>query len=123
MSAFLFQFDNAIAISPESQVLQPPIEFTQFTSWAFSQRIKEAGLLPSLGTVGDAYDNAMMEWFWSKMQTVLFNRKRWNTRVELVNEMFQYLEIFHNPQRRHSQLGYRTPIEYERMHLESKQTA
>jgi len=49
---------------------------TQFTSWALSQRIKQAGLLPSLGTIGDAYDNAMMESFWSKMQTELFNRKR-----------------------------------------------
>ena len=95
----------------------------QFTSWAFSQRIKEANLLPSLGTVGDAYDNAMVESFWSKMQTELFNRTRWNTRGELANEMFQYLEIFHNRQRRHSKLGYLTPVEYERMSLESKKTA
>ena len=65
----------------------------------------------------------MMESFWSKIQTELFNRKRWSTRIELANAMFEYLEIFHNRQRRHSKLGYLTPIEYERMHLESKQTA
>ena len=65
----------------------------------------------------------MMESFWSKMQTELFDRKRWSTRVELANEMFQYLEIFHNRQRRHSKLGYLTPIEYERLYSESKQTA
>lgn len=99
------------------------LELGQFTSWEFSQRIKEAGLLPSLGTVGDAYDNAMMESFWSKMQIELFNRQRWSTRVELANAMFQYLEIFHNRQQRHSKLDYLTPIEYERMHFESKQTA
>ena len=95
----------------------------EFTSWVFTSKIKEAGWLPSLGTVGDAYDNGMMESFWSKMQTELFNRKRWSTRVELANAMFEYLEIFHNRQRRHSKLGYLTPVEYERMHLESKQTA
>ena len=60
----------------------------QFTSWAFSQHVNAAGLLPSLGTVGDAYDNAMQESFWSKMQTELFNRKGLSSRVELANEMF-----------------------------------
>ena len=95
---------------------------TQSNSWVFTSRVKEAGLLPSLGTVGDAYDNGMMESFWSKMQTELLNRKRWSTRVELANEMFEYLEIFHNRQRRHSKLGYLTPIE-KRLHTESKQTA
>ena len=95
----------------------------QFTSWALSQRIDQAGLLPSLGTIGDAYDNAMMESFWSKMQTELLNRKRWSTRAELANEMFQYLEIFQNRQRRHSKLGYLTPIEYERLYSESRQPA
>lgn len=65
----------------------------------------------------------MRESFWSKMQTELFNRKRWSTRVELVNEMFQYLEIFHNRQRRHSKLSYLTPLEYERLYSEGEQTA
>jgi putative transposase len=88
----------------------------QFTSWSFTHRVQSAGLMPSLGTVGDAFDNAMMESFWSKLQTELLDRKKWNTRVELANEIFQYLEIFHNRQRRHSKLGYLTPVEYERLH-------
>jgi putative transposase len=95
----------------------------QFTSWAFTSRIKNAGLMPSLGSVGDGYDNAMMESFSSKMQTELLNRKKWKTRVELASEMFQYLEIFHNRQRRNSRLGYLTPVEYERLHATESQTA
>jgi transposase InsO family protein len=86
---------------------------TQFTSWVFGEKIRSAGLLPSFGSVGDGLDNAMMESFWSSMQIELLNRKKWNTRVELAKEIFEYIEIFHNRQRRHSALGYRTPIEYE----------
>lgn len=86
---------------------------TQFTSWAFGERIRSAGLLPSFGTVGDGLDNAMMESSWSSMQIELLNRKRWKTRVELTNAIFEFIEIFYNRQRRHSALGYRTPIEYE----------
>jgi len=85
----------------------------QFTSWAFGERIRSAGLLPSFGTVGDGLDNAMMESFWSSMQIELLNRRKWKTRVELANAIFEYIEIFHNRQRRHSALGYQTPIEYE----------
>ena len=86
---------------------------TQFTSWAFTQRAIESGLLPSMGAVGDCYDNAMIESFWSRMQVELLDRKRWETRVELANAIFEYLEIFHNRKRRHSSLGILTPIEYE----------
>ena len=83
------------------------------TSWAFTRRAKESGLLPSMGSIGDCYDNAMIESFWGRMQVELLNRKRWRTRLELANAIFEYLEIFHNRQRRHSSIGMLTPIEYE----------
>jgi putative transposase len=86
---------------------------TQFTSWAFTNKIRSSGMMPSFGSIGDGLDNAMMESFWSSMQIEMLNRKKWKTRVELANAMFDYIEIFYNRQRRHSQLGYRTPIEYE----------
>ena len=79
----------------------------QYTSWAFTQRAKDSGLLPSMGTIGDAYDNAVIESFWARMQTELLDRRRWTTRIELANAIFEYLEIFHNRQRRHSALGWR----------------
>ena len=85
----------------------------QFASWAFTQRAKDSGLLPSMGSVGDCYDNSMMEAFWSRMQVELLDRRRWKTRVELANAIFEYLEIFHNRQRRHSRLGMLTPIQFE----------
>jgi len=89
---------------------------TQFTSWAFTHRARKSGLVPSMGSIGDCFDNAVIESFWGRMQTELLNRKRWNTRVELASAMFEYVEIFHNRQRRHSAIGMLTPIEYERIH-------
>ncbi len=67
----------------------------QFTSWAFGVKIRSAGLMPSFGSVGDGFDNAMMESFWSSMQIELLNRKKWKTRVELANAIFEYIEIFY----------------------------
>jgi putative transposase len=89
---------------------------SQFTSWAFSERVKKAGLALSMGRVGDAFDNAMMEAFWARLQTELLNRKRWPTRLELANAIFEYLEIFHNRKRRHSSLGMLTPTEHDTLH-------
>ena len=66
-----------------------------------------------MGSVGDCYDNAVIESFWSRMQVELLGRRRWKTRIELANAMFEYLEIWHNRQRRHSRLGMLTPIEFE----------
>jgi putative transposase len=85
----------------------------QFTSWVFSQRAKASGLVPSMGGVGACYDNAMMESFWSRMQVELLDRRRWRTRIELANAIFEYLEVFHNRRRRHSSLGMLSPIEFE----------
>jgi putative transposase len=85
----------------------------QYGSWAFTKHAKDSGLVPSMGSVGDCYDNAMMESFWSRMQIELLDRHRWRTRVELANAIFDYLEIFHNRQRRHSSIGMLTPIEFE----------
>jgi transposase InsO family protein len=89
---------------------------TQFTSWAFTQRAIDPGLLPSMGSVGDCFDNAMIESFWSRMQVELLDRKRWHTRIELANAIFEYLEIWHNRQRRHTSLGMLTPVEFETRH-------
>ena len=68
-----------------------------------------------MGSIGDCYDNAVIESFWGRMQTELLNRRRWKTRIELANAIFEYLEIFHNRQRRHSAIGMLTPIEYAKL--------
>jgi putative transposase len=69
-----------------------------------------------MGSIGDCYDNAVIESFWSRMQVELLDRKRWPTRVDLANAIFEYLEIFHNRQRRHSALGMLTRVEFEAVH-------
>ena len=109
---------NALSIAIENRRTESGLivhadHGTQFTSWAFTDRARRSGLLPSMGTVGDCYDNPVIESFWGRMQTELLNRKRWRTRVELANAILDYLEIFHNRLRRHSSLGMLTPIEYE----------
>jgi len=98
---------------PTSSTVIHSDQGTQFTSWAFTRRAVDSGLLPSTGSVGDCFDNAVMEAFWSRMQVELLDRKRWSTRVELANAMFEYIEIFHNRKRRHSSLGMLTPVEFE----------
>jgi transposase InsO family protein len=108
--------DMAIAQRQPAAGLVHHTDHGQYTSWAFTQRAKESGLLPSMGTIGDAYDNAVIESFWARMQTELLDRQRWKTRIELANAIFEYLEIFHNRQRRHSALGWRTPVEFEKLH-------
>jgi len=96
---------------------------TQFTSWAFTRRALDSGLIPSMGSIGDCFDNAVIESFWARMQVELLDRQRWSTRVELANAIFEYLEIFHNRKRRHSALGMRTPIEFEKMHTYPSEVA
>jgi putative transposase len=86
---------------------------TQYTSWAFGQRLRAAGLLPSMGTVGDCYDNAMMESFWGTLQLEILDSRTWETRDELANAIFEWIECWYNSERRHSSLGMLSPIAFE----------
>jgi len=95
----------------------------QFTSWAFTRRALGSGLVPSMGSIGDCYDNAVVESFWARMQVELLDRQRWNTRLELANAIFEYLELFHNRKRRHSSLGMLTPVEFEMTHARPLEVA
>jgi putative transposase len=88
----------------------------QYTSWVFGQRLRHAGLLGSMGTVGDALDNAVAESFFASLQCELLDRHHWPTRAGLAQAMFHYVEAFYNPTRRHSTLGYLSPVDYEAAH-------
>jgi transposase InsO family protein/transposase-like protein len=96
---------------------------SQYTSWTFSQRVRAAGLAHSLGTIGDAFDNAMVESFWARMQTELLNTRKWKTRVELSSEIFDWIEAFYNRTRRHSALGMLSPIAYEKLNSQHTNVA
>jgi transposase InsO family protein len=85
----------------------------QYTSWAFGHRLRQAGLLSSMGSVGDAYDNALAESFFATLQTDLLDTRTWSTRNELAQAIFEYVEAFYNPIRRHSSLEMLAPNDYE----------
>ena len=100
----------------------PPIHHgdqgSQYTSLAFGSRCKDAGVRPATGSVGEAYDNAMCESFFATLECELLDRHRFRSHTEARLAVFQFIEGFYNPSRRHSALGYLTPIDYERKHHE-----
>ena len=89
---------------------------TQYTSWGFGKRLRDAGLLGSMGSVGDCYDNAMMESFWGTLQLEVLDTKEWQTREELANAVFEWIECWYNPTRRHSSIGMHSPVTFETLH-------
>jgi len=90
---------------------------SQYTSVEFGSRLKEAGLLPSMGSVADAYDNSMAESFVSTLKRELIHRHSWPNRQIARTAIFEYIEGFYNTRRRHSALGHLSPSEYEEVRL------
>ena len=86
----------------------------QYTSIAFGQRCREMAVRPSMGSVGDAYDNALCESFFATLECELLDRSRFKTQVEARLAVFEFIEGWYNPHRRHSALNYLSPINYER---------
>jgi putative transposase len=86
----------------------------QYTSWTFGKRLRDSGLLGSMGSVGDCFDNAM--------QLELLDSKTWETREELTNAMSEWIECWYNPKRRHSSIEMHSPVTFEALHTGSDQT-
>ncbi|MEH0975306.1 IS3 family transposase [Micromonospora sp. CPCC 205546] len=95
------------------EVLRRPVELTNYTSFRFSERLQDNGILPSMGSVGDSYDNALMENFWSTLKIELVYRTSWRTRDEAENAIFAYIDGWYNTRRIQRELGYLSPNEYE----------
>ena len=95
-------------------MLRRPFEFTQYTSIAFGQRCREAGVRPSMGSVGDCFDNAMCESFFATLECELLDRRRFKTQIEARMAIFEFIEGWYNPRRRHSAIDYLSPIDYEK---------
>ncbi len=87
---------------------------SQYTSAVFGKRCQEAGIVPSMGRIGDAYDNAVAESFFATLECELIDRDIFRTRDEARTKIFDFIEAFYNPRRRHSSLDYLSPMEYER---------
>lgn len=95
----------------------------QYTSLVFGRRLQEAGIVGSMGSVGDALDNAVAESFYATLQTELLDRRPWPTRAGLKTAIFEYIEAFYNRRRRHSALGYLSPAEFDRSSRSRAKTA
>lgn len=85
----------------------------QYTSISFGMRCKEAGVRPSMGSVGDCYDNAMCESFFATLECELLQRTKFKTRADAELMIFEFIEGWYNPHRRHSSLDYYSPMQYE----------
>jgi putative transposase len=96
------------------QVIHHSDRGCQYTSYAFGKHCREMGVMPSMGSVGDAYDNAMAESFFATLERELLNRRRFKTQTEARLAVFEWIEGWYNPHRRHSSLGYLSPVNYER---------
>ena len=108
--------DMAVGQRRPRDVIHHSDQGSQYTSLAFGTRCQEAGVRPSMGSVGDAYDNAMAESFFATLECELLARRRFRSQAKARMAVFSYIEGFYNPLRLHSALGYRSPVTYEQEH-------
>jgi putative transposase len=99
---------------PDPGVIHHSDHGCQYTSIAFGTRCQEAGVVPSLGSRGDCYDNAITESFFATLECELLDRQTFRTRTQARTALFDYIEGFYNTHRRHSALGYLSPVAFER---------
>jgi putative transposase len=110
--------DMALLTRKPQEVIHHSDQGSQYTSIAFGQRCKEMGVRASMGSVGDAYDNAMAESFFATLECELIDRRTWQTKAQTRQAIFTWLEAWYNPRRRHSGLGQMSPINFEKQHEE-----
>ena len=114
----LAALDMAFAQRRPTSVIHHSDRGTQYTSIAFGLRCREMNVKPSMGSTGDAYDNAMAESFFATLECELLDRRKFKAQTEARMAVFEYLEGWYNPHRRHSALGYLSPVNYERRILD-----
>ncbi len=110
----LAALNMALARRKPQGVIHHSDQGSQYTSLAFGQRCAEMGVRPSMGSVGDAYDNAMAESFFATLECELIERRSFRSKAEAKAAVFSYIEGWYNPRRRHSALSYHSPVEFER---------
>jgi putative transposase len=101
---------------PAGQTIAHSDHGSQYTSWAFGRRLRGAGLLGSMGSVGDCYDNSVAESFFGTLQLELLDEHRWDTRQQLALAIFDWIECWYNPRRRHSYCKMLSPADYDAAH-------
>lgn len=118
----LAALNMALTLRKPESVIHHSDQGSQYTSIAFGNRCKEMGVRPSMGTVGDAYDNAMAESVFASLECELIERRSFKTKTEARLAVFAWIEAWYNPRRRHSAHGRISPANFERMHAEQQQS-
>ena len=103
--------------NPPSGVIFHSDRGAQYTSYEFRGFCRENGVRPSVGRTGICYDNAVAESFFATLKKELVHLHPWPTLAHLRVAVFEYIESYYNRQRRHSIIGYSTPVEYEQSHM------
>ena len=116
-SLVLAALDMALWQRRPENVIHHSDQGSQYTSIAFGKRCRTAGVRPSMGSVGDCYDNALCESFFATLECELIDRQRFRSQAEARMAVFEFIEGWYNPRRRHSAIGYLSPINYERNQL------
>jgi len=116
----LAALNMAIAQRRPAEFIHHSDQGSQYTSIAFGQRCAKLGVRPSMGSVGDAYDNAMAESFFASLECELIDRRNFQNKTEARLALFTYIEGWYNPRRRHSGLGRIAPAEFERRYAATK---
>jgi putative transposase len=98
---------------PKPGLLHHSDRGSQYAANAYQQRLRAAGIRGSMSRRGNCWDNACVESFFGTLKRELIHHRQYHTREEATQEIFEYLEVFYNRQRRHSTLGYRSPAEFE----------
>jgi putative transposase len=107
--------DMAIAQRRPAAVIHHSDQGCQYTALEFGRHCREANVRPSMGSVGDCYDNALCESFFATLECELLDRVTLRTPAEARTAVFDFIEGWYNPTRRHSALDYRSPIDFERL--------
>jgi len=105
---------------PESSVIHHSDQGSQYTSIAFGNRCNEMGVRPSMGSVGDAYDNAMAESFFATLECELLERSTFRSKAQAKTAVFAWIEGRYNRRRLHSSLGYLSPMQFEEQYGANK---
>jgi putative transposase len=98
---------------PNGQTIAHSDHGSQYTSWSFGRRLRSAGLLGSMGSIGDCFDNSVAESFFGSLQLELLDQHHWRSRDQLALAIFDWIETWYNPRRRHSYCDMLSPIDYE----------
>ncbi len=106
---------------PQAGLIWHSDQGSQFVSLAFGQQARQAGIAQSMGSKGDCFDNAVAESFFATLKKELIHRRSWPSKAELRTEVFDYIEVFYNRERRHSTLGQLSPMQHEKINLSLSQ--